>query len=143
MGTSSRIGIRKGNKIHSVRVNYDGYLEGVGECLLNHYNTEEKADELIKGGEIRSLQSDYVEYYEYDKDKENESDIRYYIDELTETADGNFIAEAFIKHVHKSGCEYYYLMDNGKWFCGDAYGTETPISHKLVLLSDAFEIMKK
>ena len=34
-------------------------------------------------------------------------------------------------------------MENGKWFCGDIYGTETPISHKFILLSDAFEIMKK
>ena len=126
MGTSSRVGILKENKIHSVRVNFDGYLQGVGEYLLKYYDTEEKVDELIKGGEIRSIQFCYIEYY----NNNTEIDVQDNVDN-------------FIKHVHKSGCEYYYVMENGKWFCGDIYGTETPISHKFILLSDAFEIMKK
>ena len=138
MGTSSRVGIRKGNKIHSVRVNYDGYLNGVGKNLLKYYDTEEKVDELIKGGEIRSLDSD-PEYYECN----TYSDVRYDTDDLTETTDGNFICDSFIRRVHKNSCEYYYLMENGTWFCGDTYGSETPISHRFVLLSDAIEIMKK
>jgi hypothetical protein len=138
MGTSSRVGIRKGNKIHSVRVNYDGHLDRVGKTLLKYYDTEEKVNELIKGGEIRSLEPE-PEYYECN----TYNDVRYDTDELIETTDGNFICDSFIRRVHKNSCEYYYLMENGNWFCGDTYGSETPISHKFVLLSDDIEIMKK
>ena len=74
MGTSCLIGIRHDDKIYSFRVNYNGYLTGVGQLLLDNFDTEEKVDELVKCGEICSLEPSIkdiknheIEYYEWHK----------------------------------------------------------------------------
>ena len=48
MGTSCLIGIRHDDKIYSFRVNYNGYLTGVGQLLLDNFDTEEKVDALLE-----------------------------------------------------------------------------------------------
>lgn len=57
MGTRSRIGyydIEK-NQVVSVYCHWDGYPSYNGRILLNHYNTLEKAKQLVSGGDISSL----------------------------------------------------------------------------------------
>ncbi|WP_276953347.1 hypothetical protein [Helicobacter rodentium] len=51
MGTRSRIGILKENgKIEAVYCQFDGYYEGVGETLKEHYQDERKLLALMKRG---------------------------------------------------------------------------------------------
>ena len=38
-----------------VYCHFDGYLEGVGETLLNHYGDQAKVDSLVKLGDLSSL----------------------------------------------------------------------------------------
>lgn len=56
MSTRSNIAVRKKDgTIKVIYCHYDGYVEGVGLALYNHYNNAEKANELIALGDISSL----------------------------------------------------------------------------------------
>ena len=53
MGTRARIGIQlKDDSILSVYHHWDGYPEWLGRILKTHYNSKEKASELIDGGDM-------------------------------------------------------------------------------------------
>ena len=55
MGTRARIGIQlKDDSILSVYHHWDGYPEWLGRILNTHYNSREKASELIDGGDMSS-----------------------------------------------------------------------------------------
>ena len=59
MSTRSRIGILlPDDSILSVYHHWDGYPEWLGATLEEHYNTYEKASELIDGGNMSSCYSD-------------------------------------------------------------------------------------
>ena len=53
MATRSRIGIQlKDDSVLSVYHHWDGYPEWLGKQLVEHFNTREKATELIDGGDM-------------------------------------------------------------------------------------------
>lgn len=55
MSTRSMIGVmEKDGSIKAIYCHFDGYLDGVGQTLLNYYG-EEQARELIERGDISSL----------------------------------------------------------------------------------------
>ena len=59
MATRSRIGIELSDgSILSAYHHWDGYPEWLGRILNTHYNTKEKAAELIDGGDMSSCWSD-------------------------------------------------------------------------------------
>ena len=65
MGTRARIGILlPDDSILSVYHHWDGYPEWLGVTLKRHYNTYEKASELIDGGNMGSCYSDNEFDYE-------------------------------------------------------------------------------
>lgn len=56
MATRSNIGIKLDNgSIEMIYCHWDGYLSYNGKILLEHYNTTEKVNELIKLGNISTL----------------------------------------------------------------------------------------
>ena len=62
MSTRCRIGIEnKDGTITSIYCHHDGYLEGVGEILVNHYKAEEKIRKLMELGDMSSLGTEPVE----------------------------------------------------------------------------------
>ena len=71
MSTRSRIGILlPDDSILSVYHHWDGYPEWLGVTLKEHFNTYEKASELIDGGNMGSCYSDNeynAETGEYEK----------------------------------------------------------------------------
>ena len=59
MGTRARIGIQlSDNSVLSVYHHWDGYPQWLGRILNTHYNTREKASELIDGGDMSSCWTD-------------------------------------------------------------------------------------
>ena len=59
MSTRARIGIQlPDDSILSVYHHFDGYPEGLGVTLKEHYNTYEKVAELIDGGNMSNCWSD-------------------------------------------------------------------------------------
>jgi len=140
MGTRSRIGVMHGDVLKSVYCHWDGYLDHNGRILLNHYDSA-KANHLVALGDISSLDINVgipegVEHsYQvplkgvtvfYGRDRgEKGTDF---------AVDHDF--ESFMKRVDDSGAEYYYIMKDGQWYCGDNHGS-TPMSGRLVLLAEA------
>ena len=55
MGTPAAIAVQTGKEVTWCHINYDGYVEGAGRTLVEHYNTEELAKSLIAGGDISVL----------------------------------------------------------------------------------------
>jgi hypothetical protein len=57
MSTRSSIAVlqERDGSVISIYCHWDGYLSGVGETLLNHYNTYERANELVALGALSSL----------------------------------------------------------------------------------------
>jgi hypothetical protein len=146
MVTSCRIGIiyRYSKKIQSVRVNYDGYLNGVGLALLNYFNDFQSDDNLrniqkiIEKGDLRILLSDT---------KNNIPDIAHYSDFYGNTTNSPLKEDtSFVSYFYTTlndSCNFYYLYEHGVgWSCGSTY-SDTPISGFLLKLSDAIDVMEE
>lgn len=62
MSTRSRIGIEnEDGTIRSIYCHFDGYPEGVGKELMEHYTDPKKINELLDLGDISSLGEEYDE----------------------------------------------------------------------------------
>lgn len=70
MSTRSTIGIEhEDGTVQSVYCHFDGYLSGVGLCLLHHWNTRDKVISLISQGEISDLANTLEESVFYARDR--------------------------------------------------------------------------
>lgn len=57
MGTRSSIGVmQQDGSVKSIYCHWDGYYSGVGKTLVEHYNTEEKANAVVALGGLSTLQ---------------------------------------------------------------------------------------
>ena len=130
MATRSRIGIElKDGSVLSAYHHWDGYPEWLGRILNTHYNTKEKVEQLIDGGDMSScwtkdtwtrsmstFESMQNEEYgpQYYKDRGEDSPP--YLDESLE----DYLSD---------GEEFAYLFTNGEWVCYDRHqfdSTRTP-----------------
>ena len=119
MGTRSRIGIQLADdSILSVYCHWDGYPEFNGVKLVEHFNSYEKAAELIDGGGISALWTNAG----WSNETLPEVGPLYYSsrgEDCPPRLDANLI-----EYVG-DGEEYAYLYTlNGEWVCYDLH--ETP-----------------
>jgi hypothetical protein len=148
MGTRSRIGVMHGDKVKSVYCHWDGYLEHNGSILQEHYDSA-KANNLVALGDISSLRPEIGEKHNFnrlDSTIPEDEYERLYGDMTTfygrdrGEADCEFQVahtfEEFLEQCYGCTAEYYYIMKDGVWYCGDTYGT-TDLSTSLTLLSEA------
>lgn len=124
MGTRSRVGVMHGDKCKSIYIHWDGYLSGVGATLAKHYDSA-KANHLVALGDVSSLDQD-VEIPEgkihsfqepldgvtifYGRDR-GETGCEFAVDHTF---------EEFMERVADSCADYYYIMRDGVWYCGDS-----------------------
>lgn len=134
MATRSNIIVHRADgKFSTVYVHFDGYIEGVGKTLFEHYNSQERAEAVVAPGDISSLAE------RCDKPKGHSYDNRvggctvYYGRDRGETGTEvtitDTIEDAFDKGV-SSGAEYVYVWRDGLWHVGDA--DEGPSSLRLL-----------
>lgn len=136
MATRSNISVKVGNEYRTVYCHFDGYLSGVGEKLLNHYNSQELAEELVKEGNMSCLGKKcscpdghsfenriegYTVYYGRDRGEEgNEYNVSEERPKVTE--------------------EYLYVFEDGKWFVSSIYfDAKNPIQELTQELIDSEE----
>jgi len=112
MATRSRIGIQLADEsILSVYHHWDGYPEWLGRILKTHYNTKEKAAELIDGGDMSSCWSDAC--WET-KLPVGEYGPEYYSqrgEDCPPRLDNN------LEEFFSDNEEYSYIFRNGEWVC--------------------------
>jgi hypothetical protein len=152
MGTRSRIGVMHGTVCKSVYCHWDGYLEHNGQILQKHYDSA-KANHLVALGDMSSLGSKIGEQHafschdlpadEVEAFKATTKDMCTFYgrdrgEKDTEFKVAHSFAE-FLEQVDNCGGEYYYIMENGQWYCGSMYGE---FEGRLVLLSEALESIK-
>ena len=79
MATRSTIALLRDNgEVVKVYCHWDGYLDNNGRLLVTHYNTPEKIEALLTGGDISSLGEVIGEKHPFDtfnKDKMSEEDL--------------------------------------------------------------------
>lgn len=70
MGTRCHIGVRKGNKVDFIYCGHDGYVDGIGELLIDRFNSIENARKLIDLGNVswvydcsENEAEEYMEHY--------------------------------------------------------------------------------
>ena len=104
MATRSRIGIQlKNGSILSAYHHWDGYESWLGRILKTHYNSYEKAAELIDGGDMSVAWNDdhQPEYYSA---RGEDCPPRLDVD--------------ILGYLHPDNSEEYaYLFRNGRWVC--------------------------
>ena len=69
MATRSRIAIEnQDGTVQSIYCHFDGYIDGVGKTLFNHYDRE-KLEKLIELGDISSLDESTEDTVAYARDR--------------------------------------------------------------------------
>ena len=114
MSTRARIGLKlEDGSILSAYHHWDGYPEWLGVTLKEHYDTREKIAKLLDGGNMSSCWSDNQFDYEKQEFVKNDPKPEYYGgDDERPRLSKNFTQFAFDS---KSGEEYIYLYEDGKW----------------------------
>jgi len=143
-----------GDTVKSVYCHWDGYLEHNGAILQEHYNSA-KANELVSLGDLSSLRPEIGEehaFSHFDTDMTQDEYYEKYGEMCTfygrdrkETGTEFKVAhtfDEFLEQVNNCCGEFYYVMKDGVWYCGDTYGS-TALSGKLTALSEALESVKE
>jgi hypothetical protein len=149
MGTRSRIGVMHGDVVKSVYCHWDGYLDHNGQILLEHYDSS-KANHLVALGDLSTLRPSLGEkhaFSQFDVPVEEveafktltENWCTFYGRDRGESGTEWKVAHTFkefFDQCEECGAEYYYIMRDGVWYCGDTYANSF-MSGKLVPLSEA------
>jgi hypothetical protein len=107
--------LEDGETIRSVYCHWDGYPEGVGAILKEHYSDPSKIEQLLNIGDISSLREDIGEQHDF----ASSSDVTTFygrdrgetgVDALTHADEHEWLG--FRKG---SWCEYGYLWAHGEW----------------------------
>ena len=124
MATRARIGIQlKDDSVLSVYHHWDGYPEWLGRILTTHYNSKEKASELIDGGDMSSAWTNErwtgKELAPYVKEiKETEEYGPQYYSQRGEECPPRLDDSIFDYLEKDNNEEYAYVWTiNNKWVC--------------------------
>ena len=121
MATRSFIARTTKSGYEGVYCHWDGYVEGVGLTLLDHYQDPDKLALLLSYGDISSLGNDVGGKHDFDDRHEGET--TFYGRDRGET--GSHIQprqfrklEKLQKRAADMGCEYVYLFEQstGTWY---------------------------
>lgn len=124
MSTRSMIGIRNhGGTIEAIYCHYDGYPDGVGRTLIEHYGNLERARALVAMGDLsavaENLEPEHGAILSESGDfpgvtqrlsRESTRDLRIFENDA-----------AFLSHARKNcSAEFVYVYDVpwGRWFAG-------------------------
>ena len=155
MGTRSRIGVMHGNIVKSVYCHWDGYLSHNGAILQEHYDSV-KANQLVALGDLSSLKQEIGAKHAFGTigmtpaeqeayEVEHGNSCTFYGRDRGETDTEWKVAhtfDEFLEQVNNCCGEYYYIMRDGVWYCGDTYG-RTELSNKLTALTEALASEKE
>lgn len=109
MSTRSRVGyIHEDGTISSIYIHNDGYYEGVGQMLLEYYNSIEQAKEIVSFGDASFLEKTLKDSIFYARDN-GERDTDACVSE-------NFLG--FRDICSRSEAEYAYLWLKDGWKTG-------------------------
>lgn len=127
MATRSAIAVMHGDRVKSIYCHWDGYPEGVGSVLVNHYDSV-KANHLVALGDVSSLGPEIGEQHPFSRlDTELSQDAwddlygnwtTFYGRDREETGTEfrSFASlDEYVAHYEGMGCDYFYVITDGAW----------------------------
>lgn len=119
MATRCRIGLmlEDGTVKHSY-CHYDGYPEGVGSTLVQHYNTKDKVMELVSFGDMSYLASVVHPEGEHNFEKPEQGVTVFYNRDRGETdVDSKTTSmDEYLSIKYSSCIDYLYVFINDNWW---------------------------
>ena len=113
MSTRSNIAIQKPDgKILSIYVHSDGYPDGVGQCLIDNYETYGSSLRLFEYGDASYLGSTIEECSFYHRDWQRDLD-KAHVHKNFESFKKSYAGDIFI--------EFVYLFKDGQWLVSENY----------------------
>lgn len=103
----------------AVYLHFDGYPEGAGRILNNHYKTPARVSHLISQGGISVLGEMIGEKFEFDEGTPPQQ-CRFYHRDRGEDLDIALLEDDGVEdYADGCGAGYIYLFENGKWLVKD------------------------
>ena len=102
MSTRSIVGYKENGTYNIVYVHSDGYFDGVGKTLLDHYDSLEDAKSIVSLGDISVLTYDEIIAYHRDRNEDWEDVKPDVIDEEEMN---------IYEYATNRGAEYIYIYD--------------------------------
>ena len=134
MATRSRLGVQLSDgSVLSAYHHFDGYPEWLGRILRTHYNSFEKASELIDGGDMSCCWTN-MRWTKEGAEEVEEYGPEYY------SGRGEDCPPRLDTNLNKylsNGEEYAYLFTNGEWVCYDLHSSTHPACIKQVEIPSA------
>jgi hypothetical protein len=112
MSTRSRIAIEnQDGTVDSIYCHFDGYLEGVGKTLFNHYD-QEKLEKLLELGDISSLGTSTTDTVAYCRDRGEDLHFKTFKDVEDLFENGFNSLEEYVYYLTKDGVWLMYTLQN-------------------------------
>ncbi|ECI5353051.1 post-segregation killing protein PndC [Salmonella enterica subsp. enterica] len=116
MSTRSSITVKTTDgKFRTIYCHFDGYPSGVGKTLAQHYDTQEKAETLLAGGDISFLEANCDKPEGHTFETPVEGYTVYYGRDRGETGTGPRTYYSFYEVIKKESQEFNYFLDGGQW----------------------------
>lgn len=116
MSTRSSIATKCNNgKVKIVYCHFDGYLEHVGNMLLNHYNTQEQAEAIVDLGDISCLYESIEKPDGHSFDNKVDGYSVFYGRDRGETGVTALECDTYEIALKKNSQEFNYYWDGDKW----------------------------
>jgi len=117
MATRSNISVKVDGKYRTIYCHWDGYLAYNGAVLLEHYNSQKLAEELVSNGDISSLREKCSKPEGHSFENRIEGYTVYYGRDRGE--EGTEYKES----EERPQCEeeYLYVFEDGKWHVESEY----------------------
>lgn len=119
MATRSTIAvIHNDGRVSQVYCHWDGYLEGVGRTLIEHYNSLELAEELMTLGDLSVLGTEIGRQHDFDALSKDIGDVcTAYGRDRGETGTEARVFATVKEYLGNCQSEEYdYLFQTGEWF---------------------------
>jgi hypothetical protein len=117
MATRSTIARKVGDTIQSIYCHWDGYPDGVGATLKEHYTTVEKIDALMALGDISVLGAQIGSKKDFEIGVLNDECLAYGRDRGEDGTEAK-VHDTYIDFVNyrvDQGCKYSYLWNGTAW----------------------------
>lgn len=113
MSTRCLVGLQKDEEVTFIYCHHDGYLEGVGKTLMEHYGTEKKVEELLKSGDTSAIVDSMKKTKEYAYHDGSDAQTMKIKD-----------FRSRIERDDIMGIEFAYVMTDGKWNVQSYHGKD-------------------
>jgi len=116
MSTRSHIAIKNADgTVRSIYHHWDGYLEGVGAVLLEHYTTEDRINKLLDLGDMSMIGSEPVGYWSDSISRPDPNACMTYRERGESNVDARIFSslDDYLDHAVE---DYTYIFIDGEWY---------------------------